>query len=196
MLSLVPWGRMSGPEDPQSWQQRRRCPALVRPARRSDTDEITGLWQAMMSLHRALDPRFKFDADAASAFRQHVRSAMRNREMCVYVAELGGRIVGYVLAHTTPRPPIYPVGRYGFISDLYVMEPYRRQGIGQTLLQYAVKWLASLGVTAVELLAAERNEQGRAFWEAMGFRPFLVMYRLDMVAASGDAPDRERFSPE
>jgi len=91
------------------------------------------------------------------------------------------QVVGYVLAYEAARPPVYPAGRYGFISDLFVLEPYRGQGIGRALVRRALLWLRTIGVTSVELLASEHNEHAQRFWEAVGFRRFLRMYRLDML---------------
>lgn len=166
---------------------------LVRPARQRDVDDIVSMWRCMMAFHHELDTRFQFEPDAPTQFRKLVRGALRDRSACLYVAELEGSLVGYVMAHLAPRPPVYPVGRYGFISDLYVLERWRRMGIGGALLRHAVAWLSARAVTAVELLAAERNLDAHAFWEAMGFRQFLVLYRMDLEQTSERAGGGQRL---
>jgi len=157
----------------------RPCPAVIRPARRSDVDGIALLWQEMMALHFDLDSRFRFVADAPTAYARHIRRSMSSRRAHVAVAEASGRIVGYVLAELHERPPIYPVGIYSFISDLCVEPSQRQRGIGRALFRAAWRWALSCGVTAVELYAAERNPTAFAFWQAMGFSPYLRLMRRE-----------------
>lgn len=155
----------------------------VRPAQRRDVEAIVDLWAEMMHLHGGLDDRFRFAADAPRAMDQHVRRCLRSRQARVFVADAGGALVGYVLAELHVRLPIYPVGRYGFVSDLIVHEPYRRRGIGKLLAERAIAWLRSEGVTSAELYAAEANPDAVAFWRAMGFRSYLKMMRKELVVA-------------
>jgi len=169
------------------------CPYSIREARREDLTSVVALWREMMAVHVALDDRFRFVADADAEFARHARRMMRGpvsrilvavaRRMMrgpvsrILVAVIGGQVVGYVLVELQQRPPIYPVGRYGFISDICVSGRHRRRGIGAALVQRAIGWLRSEGVNTVELLAADRNETARSFWAAMGFEPYLVMLR-------------------
>ena len=160
------------------------CPYSVRQARRNDIPSIVALWQQMMAVHQALDGRFRLVADADVEFARHARRMMQAAGSRIFVAEMGAHVIGYVLAEMQQRPPIYPAGRYGFISDLCVAEPFRRRGIGRALAQRAIGWLQSEGATAVELLASDRNQTAREFWAAMGFEPYLVMLRRESDAHS------------
>lgn len=153
------------------------CPYSIREARREDLTSVVALWREMMAVHVALDDRFRFVADADVEFARHARRMMRGPVSRILVAVVGGQVVGYVLVELQQRPPIYPVGRYGFISDICVSGRHRRRGIGAALVQRAIGWLRSEGVNTVELLAADRNETARSFWAAMGFEPYLVMLR-------------------
>lgn len=160
-----------------------RCPVAVRDAHKRDVDAVVRLWEEMMTMHFELDARFRFVADAPVAFARHLRQTMGSRRARVFVAEAGGAVVGYVLAELHERPPIYPVGVYGFISDLCVTESRRRFGIGRALFERAWQWLISCDVTAVELHAADCNDAGLRFWKAMGFTPYLRLMRQDRPPA-------------
>lgn len=155
-------------------------PYSIRQARREDIPSVVALWREMMAAHQALDERFRLVVDADVEFARHARRMMHGSVSRIFVAVAGSQVVGYVLSEMQQRPPVYPVGRYGFISDLCVAERYRRRGIGAALAERAVGWLKSEGATAVELLAADRNQVARCFWEAMGFKPYLVMLRKEV----------------
>ena len=101
----------------------------------------------------------------------------RNPETC-FVAVEQSRIIGAILAGHD--------GRRGYISHTAVSPAYQRQGIGKQLVEAALNALNGQNITKVNLVVFSHNENGNAFWEAMGFteRPDLV-YRnrtlVDMV---------------
>ena len=152
----------------------------VREARRQDVSAVSTLWQEMMEFHRARDDRFRFQPAAAKEFEKHFLSTLRSREAVIFVAESRGDVVGYVLGEMHSRKPLYPIGKYGFISDLAVMERERRRGIGTALVERVMEWFRRRRATAVELFVAQANPASEAFWESMGFRGFLRLVRKEL----------------
>lgn len=159
---------------------------MLRNARRSDLPVLMNLWHQMMDLHRERDARFRFDKDVDRDLKRHFLEALGSRQAIVLVAEAEGTLAGYVLGWLHQRRPIYPAGRYGFISDLYVVPAWRRKGIGGSLVQAAMDWLAKAGATDVELFVAEANPDAQSFWTSMGFEPFLRLVRRSVRAKGGD----------
>ena len=155
-------------------------PYTIREARRSDAGAVAALWQEMMELHSACDPRFRFGPNALHDVQAHFQETLRSREAAVYVAVAAGDVVGYVLGEMHVRRPLYPAGTYGFISDVAVRQAWRRRGIGRALANRMLHWLKEKGATDIELFAAEANPTAQAFWAALGFRPFLRMLRLEI----------------
>lgn len=153
---------------------------VIRAARRQDTQAICALWQALMDFHRARDPRFEFAPNAMREFEQHLIQTMRSRGARVYVAETEGQAIGYIMGEIHTRKPIYPVGTYGFISDVVVDGPWRRKGVGRALAEALMAWFRQNGVTAIELFVAAANPVSDAFWRALGFTDYLRLLRLDI----------------
>ena len=60
-------------------------------------------------------------------------------------------------------------GRRGFIHHMAVAEAYRRQGVGQALVDRALAALEAEKISKVALLTFKYNEAGNAFWERQGF---------------------------
>lgn len=153
---------------------------LIREAARRDVAAITALWKEMMDFHGAQDPRFRFSPDATREFERHLVATLKSRGARVFVAEGEGEVIGYILGEIHVRKPIYPVGKYGFISDICVTARWRRRGIGRALVERLIAWFLRNDVTAIELFVAEANPVSMAFWEAMGFSDYLRMLRLDL----------------
>ena len=134
----------------------------------------------MMDFHRARDHRFRFEPAAVREFEQHYLATLRSRDAMIFVAEVRGEVVGYVLGEIHSRKPLYPIGKYGFISDLTVRESNRRQGIGTALFERLLEWLRQKRVTAIELFVAETNPVSDSFWRSIGFDCFLRLVRKEL----------------
>ncbi|MDE7291419.1 MAG: GNAT family N-acetyltransferase [Treponemataceae bacterium] len=84
----------------------------------------------------------------------------RNPETC-FVAEMDDKIVGVILAGND--------GRRGYIYHTAVSPEQRRQGIAQKLVDAVLAAFENIGITKVALVVFERNADGNAFWEKLGF---------------------------
>jgi diamine N-acetyltransferase len=152
----------------------------VRDARRADLPALGLLWKEMMDFHAAFDDRFRFLPNAGRSVEQHLMATLRSRGARIIVAEASGHLIGYVLGEIHQRRPIYPVGTYGFVSDISVTADWRRCGVGRALAEALLRWFRACGVTAVELFAAERNSVSQAFWRSVGFADYLRLLRIEL----------------
>jgi ribosomal protein S18 acetylase RimI-like enzyme len=155
-------------------------PYTIREANRRDIAAVVALWKEMMDFHLAYDPRFRFAPDAEREFARHVHATLRSSGARVFIAESGGETIGYILGEIHRRKPIYPIGNYGFISDIAVTERWRRRGVGRALVQSLFTWFRRQGVTAIELFVAEANPISTAFWRGLGFGDYLLLLRKDV----------------
>lgn len=88
------------------------------------------------------------------------RYLKRNPETC-FVAEENGKTVGVIIAGND--------GRRGYIYHTAVSPEHRRKGIARALVDTALKALQGLGINKTALVVFERNADGNAFWESVGF---------------------------
>jgi ribosomal protein S18 acetylase RimI-like enzyme len=155
-------------------------PFIVRDARRVDVPALVQLWREMMDFHASFDERFRFLPNANRSVEQHLAASLRSRGARIVVAESAGQVIGYALGEIHQRRPIYPIGTYGFISDISVTEDWRRCGVGRALADALLRWFRACGVTAVELFAAELNPASCAFWRSVGFADYLRLLRIEL----------------
>ena len=95
----------------------------------------------------------------------------------VFVAEVWGGLVGYVLTHVGPDALPCELVRPGrvedgsaYLSKCYVDQAWRGSGIADVLLERAVADAAELGHTAVVLGTNRGNKAAQAFYKRHGFR--------------------------
>jgi len=154
----------------------------IRQATPRDLPSLVSLWQEMMDYHRAYDPRFRFSPNAQREVEKHLLDTLRSRAARIFVADVEGRVIGYILGEVHARRPLYPVGTYGFISDICVASAWRRRGVGRSLVRALDAWFASQKVTSVELFAASLNPDSAAFWIVLGYKDYLRLMRREVGA--------------
>ncbi len=82
----------------------------------------------------------------------------------VFVAELGGEVVGYI---TTFRD--HEAGM-GLIPNLAVDARQRGRGIGRQLIEYALNNFREAGLTHAKIETLDQNEVGQGLYPSLGFR--------------------------
>jgi GNAT superfamily N-acetyltransferase len=90
--------------------------------------------------------------------REYFRRGIGDRSSAWWVAQLKEEIVGYMLIDGEN------------LDHLYVLPRWQRHGIGSSLLNKA----KALSPNRIELWTFQRNTDGRAFYEAQGFRAMAL----------------------
>jgi len=88
------------------------------------------------------------------------------------LAELDGKVVGFASLRL-----LYYLGEdvpYAEISELFVLERYRRQGIARALLTELEVRARAAGASSVALLTAADNDTALALYRTMGFQEFSI----------------------
>ncbi|MDE7398338.1 MAG: GNAT family N-acetyltransferase [Oscillospiraceae bacterium] len=84
----------------------------------------------------------------------------RNPETC-FVAESDGKIIGIILTGHD--------GRRGYIYHTAVNPESRRMKIASRLVDASLNALKQQGINKVALVVFDKNKDGNAFWEKLGF---------------------------
>ena len=96
----------------------------------------------------------------------------------LWVAELDGEVVAFLLARVKRTPPFMGGVLVGELADEWVEPAARRMGIADKLCRYGFEWLREMEVHSVEIRILKGNEASWAMLEPMGFKPELTQYRV------------------
>ena len=102
------------------------------------------------------------------------------------LAELDGHVVGFAsfrLLHSLGGD-----APYAEITELFVSEHYRRQGIARALMTELEMRARAAGASNLDVLTAADNETAIALYRAMGFEEFSIALQKWFVE---DRPYRE-----
>ena len=105
-----------------------------------------------------------------------LQSLLSNRSRLVFVAELGGRLIGYITARTEVEPQRV-LTRRASVEDWYVDSDHRGTGVGAALLGALEERLLELGCEVLESGTWAANHGARRAHDALGFTETRVTYR-------------------
>ncbi len=103
-------------------------------------------------------------------------SRLETTDLATLVGTLDGAVLAYGFAHIEP---LGPTGRLGVIDELFVLEPARAVGLGETLLRALVDWCTAAGVThGIDATALPGDRLAKNFFESAGFKARrLIMHK-------------------
>lgn len=117
----------------------------------ADYDEVYTLWEATEGVGLS-------SADSREAIARYLA---RNPGMSFVARDAQGSLVGAVLCGHD--------GRRGFLHHLAVKPGCRRQGLGRALAERCLVALTGEGIDKCHLFVFKENQNGRAFWEKLGW---------------------------
>ena len=155
---------------------------LIRKAERRDIEALGRLGATMIRVHHAFDDK-RFLAPMEGTERGYggfLVSRIDDPDSCVFVAEDGGAVVGYIYAALEPMSWMELRGAGGIVHDVLVAETARHRGVATSLMQAAIRWLREHGAPQVVLMTAARNEAAHNLFRRLGFRDTMTEMTMDL----------------
>ena len=148
---------------------------LVRKGRRTDARQF-------ISLVRALADFEHLDPPSEEGKTRLIDDILRKKKVNLLVASDGRRLVGYALYFYTyssflAKPSLY-------LEDLFILEKYRKLGVGFSLFRRCVEIALEEGCGRMEWAVLTWNAKALRFYEKLGARRMAdwYVYRLDEKA--------------
>lgn len=166
----------------------------IREATKEDVSKIIPIWRELMDFHAQRDIHFTLCNDAEKAFAAYMLENIDKVDAYLFVAENTTTLVSYCLCTIDKRPPVCEFNpEYGILSELAVLDDYRRQGLGEKMVERAMEWFRSKGIARIEVRVAVTNEVSTQFWRKMGFSTYLETMSKQVELPQGN---RMKKSPQ
>jgi GNAT superfamily N-acetyltransferase len=135
-------------------------PITVRQSVLSDLDALVPLFDAYRQGYgRAGD---------LAAARSFLLARFDHGESEIFVAQDGAAMIGFAQLHASFSS--LSMARVLVVSDLFVDEASREQGVGTKLLAASLRYAQSLGAVRLSLSAAFKNSHFQTVYEADGWK--------------------------
>ncbi|MGM9775132.1 MAG: GNAT family N-acetyltransferase [Candidatus Egerieousia sp.] len=105
---------------------------------------------------------------------KYITEKLNSSEAAVYKAVVNDEIIGFCIADIEEDG----ADPFGMVCDVLVKEGVRGGGIGGRLLQTAIDWFKSKGISEIYLESGKNNHDAHRFFEKRGFVKMSEIFRL------------------
>lgn len=141
---------------------------IIREAAEADIVKASRLWLEMIAeMKPELTPNISW-------WRKIATKSLREGNYFMHVADDGGSIVGFLDYFRFPEPSTGKI--HAVAQHLYLRRDLRGNGIGNMLIEAAIKSAKDMGILTMELFCFE-NE--KPMWEKKGFKPYRSLMRME-----------------
>ena len=149
----------------------------IRRAVPGDQDVLAKLNAVVHDLHVAMFPEY-FKATDANELANRFQSLLSEPTARIWLAEVGGTAVGYVVAvhQEAPEHALCHARRWCEIVEIAVASDWRNKGIGGTLVREVIAEAHGNGIYDIELTSWSFNEQAHQAFIHMGFTSKSVRF--------------------
>lgn len=112
--------------------------------------------------------------DGKKMWLKYIAEKMSSEEAVVYKAVAGDEIVGFCVADIEEDG----ADPFGMVCDVLVKPGVRGGGAGGRLLQEAIAWLKSKGISDIYLESGKDNHSAHEFFEKRGFVKMSEIFKL------------------
>jgi len=161
--------------------ERRGNPPVVRRATRDDLRDIGRLGALLVASHHEFDSQRFLAATSRTkdAYASYLGTQVDSPDVAVLVAEQNAEVIGYAYVAVESYDYMALRGPAGVLHDIVVDPARRRHGVGQQLLEAALAYVRSRGLSQIVLATAERNEPAQRFFASAGFRRTMIEMTRD-----------------
>ncbi len=131
----------------------------IRQATGLDVDQIVGLCVKLAEF----EGKFMQKKSSNEEISNRVANEILNDKFCAYfIAEEGTKVVGVIkIAHMESG--------LGKVSEAFVLDQYRKNGIMEALFEESLKWALPRGIKSLYLTVVTGNDLAYNYWKKRGF---------------------------
>ncbi len=120
-------------------------------------------------------PNFYADPESSvDAYLEYLFNSIEVNSGKIYVADMDGEITGFVgVTLGEDDDPCVMIHKFVYVTDLVVLEKYRKRGIGEQLIQAAEKYGKENGEEYISLHVTKGNPSFN-FYQKLGFKEYTT----------------------
>jgi GNAT superfamily N-acetyltransferase len=157
----------------------------VRKAKIKDVPKISESAVELLKYHANLDPYFAPVKDAKEIYAKYFKRCIHSATKQLLVAECDEEFAGYALIEIATRPPVLKVRNMGVVNDIFVIEKFRKRGIGKELFAGMLAWIKIkktnyTSLNYIELAVNVEDIVSKKAWKKYGFKEYMSKQRMEI----------------
>jgi len=139
---------------------------------------VVGLNRFVQGLHAEARPDFFRPPDDMPGVIEHYERLCARTPPVVFLAEVDGGAVGYVVIEVQRRPgnPFTYAFERVLVDQISVHPELRRKGVGRALMGRVFREAVDLGIDVVALDTWDFNVAAQRFFESLGFSAYNLRF--------------------
>jgi GNAT superfamily N-acetyltransferase len=149
---------------------------VIRGATAEDFPAVAAMFTALSRYENTISNDRRTDEAGGEAAMRGALEEVERSAGYPLVATVDDHIIGFLFLafrtdHAFIRPDLQP---HAYVTDMFVAETHRRQGIGTALLQEAERLAAKKGVPRIGIGVLVGNTKTEALYQRAGYTPYAT----------------------
>ena len=154
-------------------------PVVYREATEKDLPALEEVYADLVEIYLNLGYRLTIPENVGALWVDSFRRTLGKFSQ-VFVAEDQSKLAGFALVRLKRLPPYQGGEIIAELSDLFVAEAARHQGISTRLSQIVIEWAKEKGATSIEAQILTNNIASQRMFTSLGFNEELTQVRLEL----------------
>ncbi len=146
----------------------------IRKAERDDFDELLKLKLEAKEQEKKFNPKLKTSNDVLRHYKRYLTRDLNSEWRKILIATKGNQIIGMILGKIFRSMYINGHERIGYMTNLYVKEEYRKNGVAMKLINSLFNWFKSKDCKELTLEVYEKNNKAKQLFTKLGFENYSV----------------------
>lgn len=107
--------------------------------------------------------------------KKYFRQKITKKSNFAFVAIDGNKVVGYIAGGLIKIEDYMKHCKLAEVENMFILEDYRRKGVGKRLMDEMFKWCKSNGIERIRVIASFQNILGINFYKREGFNEYNLV---------------------
>lgn len=148
---------------------------VIEPATLEDKDALLAMITKLQDAETTLHPSRRKGIEIAQDYYDFLQKNAAHILLCKTKTGTAGFVSGWI-KEDSDFLQVPEWRHHGYVTDIFVDETYRKQGLGLQLLHEIEKALQDKGAKRLRICALYVNTQAIALYQKAGYNPFEVTY--------------------
>ena len=143
----------------------------IRPAGAEDRPALETCVAELQSFERSIEANRVEPEAIRGRYLDGLLAECTKTQGAILVAEVGGAVVGFVcvLGRVQSQDIIEKEREHAYVTDLVVLEPHRRAGVGAALMRAAEAHARSCGAVRIRVGVLAANTGAQRLYQGLGY---------------------------
>jgi ribosomal protein S18 acetylase RimI-like enzyme len=147
--------------------------------RATDLEALIQFVEAIQEHERAAVPELKPGSEIGPLYAETLIRKVSNQDGCILMAKAGGRSIGFACTWKEVDDDALlreEMRAHAFISDIFVVEDWRRRGVAAGLLAAIEAAMLERGSTQIRVCAKAANSLAIDCYNRAGYQPYEIIF--------------------